>query len=92
MKKVKIGTVQLSCSDQTTENLEKHIQAIRKAASQGANIICLQELFKSLYFCDTEDHQKFSLAEEIQRFKQFLQTNDISTLTCRFSNGLNMFL
>ncbi len=65
MKKVKIGTIQLSCSSNVDDNLTKHIEAIRNAAQQGANIICLQELFKSLYFCDTEEHSKFALAEAI---------------------------
>ncbi|WP_348246063.1 nitrilase-related carbon-nitrogen hydrolase, partial [Salmonella enterica] len=37
----------------------------RQAAAQGAQIVCLQELFRSLYFCDVEDHHNFSLAEPI---------------------------
>ena len=46
-------------------NIEKTITNIRQAAQQGANIICLQELFASLYFCDVEDYENFKLAEEI---------------------------
>lgn len=65
MKKVKIGLVQMSCTADVTENINKAIEGIRKAAKNGANIVCLQELFTSLYFCDVEDHDNFKLAESI---------------------------
>jgi len=64
-KKVNIGIVQMSCSENIEANFEKATIKIREAASQGANIVCLQELFKSLYFCDVEDHKNFELAEVI---------------------------
>jgi N-carbamoylputrescine amidase len=63
--KVKIGLVQTSCSSNIQENIEKAIAGIKQAASKGANIVCLQELFTSLYFCDTQNHANFNLAEEI---------------------------
>ncbi len=65
MRKVNIGIVQMSCSADVAENTQKAIQAIKKVAQQGANIVCLQELFTSLYFCDVEDHANFNLAEAI---------------------------
>jgi N-carbamoylputrescine amidase len=46
-------------------NLEKAIGFIREAAGQGAQIVCLPELFRSQYFCQSEDHANFALAEEI---------------------------
>ena len=64
-RNVKVGLVQMSCSADVADNLAKAIKKIREAAEQGAQIICLQELFKSLYFCDVEDHQNFSLAEPV---------------------------
>jgi N-carbamoylputrescine amidase len=64
-KSVKIGLVQLSCGAEPQKNLENTIAAIRKAAGAGAQILCLQELFQSLYFCDVEDYRNFSLAEKI---------------------------
>lgn len=64
-RKVKIGLVQTSCTGQKQENINRAIAGIRKAADEGANIVCLQELFASLYFCDKEDHSNFELAEEI---------------------------
>lgn len=64
-KKINIGIVQMSCSADIESNFEKATQKIKEAAGQGANIICLQELFKSLYFCDIEDHKNFELAEVI---------------------------
>lgn len=64
-RKVNIGTVQMSCSASPAENLDKAITKIREAAAAGAQIICLQELFRSLYFCDVEDYENFKLAETI---------------------------
>jgi len=65
MTNVRVGLVQMSCSPHKPSNLEKAIQKIREAASQGAQIVCLQELFASLYFCDVEDYDNFKLAEPI---------------------------
>jgi N-carbamoylputrescine amidase len=75
-KKVNIGIVQMSCSDNIENNFEKAKTKIREAAEQGAQIICLQELFKSLYFCDVEDHKNFELAEPIPG----PSTNELSVL------------
>jgi len=65
MSIVKIGTVQTTCTANKAENLAKAIEQIRVAAAKGAQIVCLQELFTSLYFCDVEDHDNFLLAEAI---------------------------
>ena len=64
-KKINIGLVQMSCTDDVQANMQKAIAGIREAAQKGANIVCLQELFTSLYFCDIEDHDNFLLAESI---------------------------
>lgn len=64
-RKVNIGIVQMSCSDNIRDNLSKAISGIRKAAAAGAQVVCLQELFTSLYFCDVEDYDNFNLAEAI---------------------------
>ncbi len=63
--KINIGTIQLSCSADVQENLKKTEAEIRQAVQKGANIICLQELFRSLYFCNEEKHENFDLAEPI---------------------------
>ncbi|HXR82281.1 MAG TPA: carbon-nitrogen hydrolase [Saprospiraceae bacterium] len=65
MGKVKIGLVQMSCVADKAANLQHAIEGIRKAHGSGAQIICLQELFTSLYFCDEENYDNFSLAEPI---------------------------
>src|ERR1044072_7497501 len=65
MAKVKIGMVQMSCTNNKEENLQKAITKVREAAAKGAQIVCLQELFTSLYFCDVEDYENFKLAEPI---------------------------
>jgi N-carbamoylputrescine amidase len=63
--KIKVGTIQMSCVADKNANIDKALGQIRKAAGAGAQIICLQELFASLYFCDKQDQANFSLAEEI---------------------------
>ncbi len=65
MSTVKVGLVQMSCTDVVSENLDKAVKGIKDAASKGAQIVCLQELFTSLYFCDVEDYDKFNLAEAV---------------------------
>lgn len=65
MRSVSVGLVQMRCSSGKEDNLNKAIQKIQEAASKGAQIVCLQELFTSLYFCDQEDYEQFKLAESI---------------------------
>jgi N-carbamoylputrescine amidase len=60
-----VGLVQMSCSRSVEDNLERALSLIHKAASLGAQIVCLQELFRSRYFCQTEDANFFELAERI---------------------------
>ncbi|MFN9111922.1 MAG: carbon-nitrogen hydrolase, partial [Bacteroidota bacterium] len=62
---VKVGLVQMSCAAEKDKNLSKAIDKVREAAAKRAQIVCLQELFTSLYFCDEENHDNFSLAESI---------------------------
>ncbi len=59
------GLVQTSCSLNAQENLDKAVVKIREAAERGAQIICLQELFRSQYFCREENAELFNLAESI---------------------------
>jgi N-carbamoylputrescine amidase len=60
-----IGVIQMRCSQDPSENLENAIALIREAATQGAQIICLPELFKTVYFCQEENHKYFQYAEPI---------------------------
>ena len=62
---LKIGLVQMSCVSDKKVNREKAALKVREAAAQGARIVCLQELFETLYFCDVEDYVNFSLAEPV---------------------------
>ncbi|HEU5303972.1 MAG TPA: carbon-nitrogen hydrolase [Gemmatimonadales bacterium] len=62
---VTLGLVQMRCTPDRNANLKKAITGIREAASRGAQIVCLQELFLSQYFCQTEDHKFFELAEPV---------------------------
>ena len=62
---VRLGLVQMSCTTNPSENMDKAEAGIRDAAAKGAQIVCLQELFRSQYFCQVEDHDNFALAEPI---------------------------
>jgi N-carbamoylputrescine amidase len=62
---VTVGLVQMNCDQKPENNLKKAIARIGQAAKQGAQIVCLQELFRSQYFCQTEDIALFKLAETI---------------------------
>jgi N-carbamoylputrescine amidase len=61
----KIALVQMRCGAEPEANLAHAIDFARRAAGDGAQIVCLPELFRSHYFCQTEDHLYFSLAETI---------------------------
>jgi len=65
IKKFNIGLIQISLSKDININLEKAVEWVIKAAKEGAQVICLPELFRSQYFCQTEDIKNFNLAESI---------------------------
>src|SRR4051794_10820272 len=64
-KTVTLGLLQHACGANAAENLKKTLALAEQAAKQGANIICTQELFRSQYFCQSENHEHFKLAEKI---------------------------
>jgi len=63
--KFTIGLVQMSCGPEPADNMAKALDRVRQAAKQGANVICLPELFQTQYFCQREDTALFDLAEPI---------------------------
>ena len=65
MKNVTIAAIQMKCADDASHNLGQAVSEIEKSARNGARLVCLQELFASKYFCQSEDHDKFALAESI---------------------------
>jgi len=64
-RSVRIGIVQMQCSDDPGENMEKALRMTKDVAQQGAEVICLPELFRSRYFCQSENDAHFRLAEPI---------------------------
>ena len=62
---LKLGLIQTSVSASPDANLKKTLTLVERAAKAGAKIICTQELFRSQYFCQSEDHANFKLAEKI---------------------------
>jgi len=69
-----IGLIQMTCTEDVQANFEKTLNYIEQAASEGAQIICMQELFKSLYFCQSEDSTHFDLAEDVSKDGSTVQT------------------
>jgi len=61
----KVALVQMRCGTEPEKNFSRAIEFIRDASEAGAQIVCLPELFRSQYFCQTEDHKNFVLAEEV---------------------------
>ena len=64
-EKLTVGLLQLKCSTDPAANLARTIEAVRDAAKRGAQIVCLEELFRSQYFCREENAERFDLAEPI---------------------------
>src|SRR5437667_491426 len=63
--KTTIALMQMECGLEPEKNFSRAIDFIREAAKGGAQIVCLPEMFRSQYFCQTEDHKNFALAEEV---------------------------
>jgi len=64
-KSVTVGLLQQSRNKSLEQNLEATIHEIKESAKKGAQIICLQELFRSRYFCQSENSNAFQLSETI---------------------------
>ncbi len=63
--KFEVGLIQMYCSPEPQDNLERAVAHVREAARRGAQVICLPELFLTQYFCQREDTSLFDLAEPI---------------------------
>ncbi len=83
-KKTTIGLVQTKVFDDQNKNIENSIIKIKKAAKKKAKIICLPELFLSRYFCQSENHAKFKLAEKIP--------GRLSDIYCKLAKELSVVL
>jgi len=64
-KKISVALIQMSCSADPARNLRTALDKIASAAKKGAKLVCLPELFRSLYFCQKQDYKCFQLAETI---------------------------
>jgi N-carbamoylputrescine amidase len=86
---VTIALIQTSCSPEPAENLQKTLAAAERAAEDGAQIICTQELFRSQYFCQAEDHRCFELAEAVpgpstEKFQKVAKDNEVVIIASLF--------
>jgi len=89
MNNIKVGIIQLACTSDKVENIRKSSIEIKKSAMAGAELVVLQELHSSLYFCQTEDTKMFDLAEPIpgpstEIFSEIAKENNIVLVTSLF--------
>jgi len=89
MKQIKAGLIQQKCTGNKSENIAKSVVEIKKCASLGAELVVLQELHSSLYFCQTEDTEMFELAETIpgpgtETFSKAAKENGVVLVTSLF--------
>ncbi|KOA18618.1 N-carbamoyl-D-amino acid hydrolase [Clostridium homopropionicum DSM 5847] len=78
MRKVKVAATQMSCGINIEENIAKAEKLVREAAAQGANIILIQELFETLYFCQKEKPDFFDYALELENNKAVKHFREIA--------------
>lgn len=88
-RKVKVGIVQMQCSDDVDANMAKALDMTRDAIAKGAEIVCLPELFRSRYFCQSEDDAFYDLAEAIPgpstaAFEELARAPDVVILVSLF--------
>ena len=83
-KKTTIGLIQIKVTNNPITNIQNSIKKIKEAAKKNAKIICLPELFLSPYFCQTENHSKFKLAEKIP--------GPITNTYCKLAKELSVIL
>ncbi|MDZ7644897.1 MAG: carbon-nitrogen hydrolase [Woeseiaceae bacterium] len=88
-RKLKIGIVQMSMSADPEENTRRALELTEQAATDGADVICLPELFRSRYFCQTEDAAFFDLAHEIpgpvtETFEALARKHDVTIVASLF--------
>lgn len=78
MRLVKVAATQMSCTDKIEDNIKKAEQLVRQAVSQGAQIILIQELFETLYFCQKEKPEFYNYALEVEHNKAVLHFQKIA--------------
>jgi len=86
---VKVALLQHACAADPAANLKKALELAERAARRGARIICTQELFGSRYFCQSEDHANFRLAEPIPgpttaAFQEFARRRGVVVIVSLF--------
>ena len=78
----RIGIAQHACSANQDENIERATNGVLECVQQGANIVCLQELVNTIYFCQTEEYEHFDLAQPldgplVQHFQSLAKANNV---------------
>lgn len=88
-RRLTIGMVQMRCSDDPEENMQNALSMTREAAADSAQVVCLPELFRSRYFCQSEDDARFDLAEPVpgtstEAFEALARECDITVVASLF--------
>ncbi|OPY80496.1 MAG: N-carbamoyl-D-amino acid hydrolase [Syntrophus sp. PtaU1.Bin005] len=88
-RKVSVGLIQAACGADREKNLAGALEQAELAAGQGAQILCFQELFTSLYFCDQESYDRFGLAETVpgpttERLQELARKREVAIVASLF--------
>ena len=88
-RQVRVGIVQMQCGDDPDANLARALDMTRDAIAEGAEVICLPELFRSRYFCQTEDDAHYALAETVPgpataAFEELVRDTEVVVLVSVF--------
>ena len=78
MTKIKVAAVQMSCSTVVDENIAKAESLVRKAASEGAKIILLPELFERQYFCQERRYEYYEFAKSVEENDAVLHFKNVA--------------
>ena len=78
MRRVKVAATQMACTGDITKNIAQAEKMVRDASRRGANVILLQELFETPYFCQTEDAAYYALATELENNRAVSRFRDVA--------------
>ena len=78
MKKVSVAATQMTCSENSRENIDKAKNLIKESVEQGAQIVLIQELFESVYFCCLNDPKRFESAKPFEKNPLIMEMSDLA--------------
>ena len=78
MRKVNVAATQMTCSENSSDNIDKAKNLIKQSVDEGAQIVLIQELFESVYFCCLNDPKRFELAKPFEKNPLLMEMSDLA--------------